>query len=182
MILNRSFLFIIGLFFLSCTGSKLPSNKENGRPSGVDEERRSSGVVGLQWVYMVRNKSDKQVRWQYPSGKKEIIAPGGCVHYRAFSLNYGIYIYAGGKKICGSNQGKNICKVMSSSGDTSGDVCGKGGEGYLCPAEGSFDITGDLVLQENGKTVSAEDFASSTASSCPMLRESEESLAPIREG
>ena len=179
MILSRNFLFIIGLFFLlNCTNSRLPSDERGGRSSG---EARGLGATAPQQVFMVRNQSDQQVRWQYPDGKKEIIAPGKCLHYRGFSLPYGIYFYAGNKQICGSNQGNNICKLMNSSGDTSGDICGKGGGDYLCPSGGSFDITNNLVLKENGKTVSAEDFnSSSSSSSCPMLGEREDSASPIQ--
>ena len=174
MILGRSFLFITGLFFLSCTESKPSSDERGGK---ISEEGRYQ-AVGPQYIYTFQNKSDKQVRWLYPGGKKEIIAPGGCLHYRGFSIPYGIYIYAGDKKVCGSNQGKKTCKLMNSSEDTSAEICGKGSGNYLCPAEGSFDITRDLILQENGKTVSTEDFASS----CPMLEASEKSVTPIRQG
>lgn len=179
MILNRNFLFIIGLFFLlNCTGSRLPADENSGRAPGGSET--GFRATAPQQVFMVRNQSDQQVRWQYPDGKKEIITPGRCLHYRGFSLPYGIYIHAGGQKICGSNQGNNVCKLMNSSGDASDDICGEGGGDYLCPAGGSFDITNDLVLKENGRTVSAEDFNSSS-SSCPMLGERENPVTPIRQ-
>ena len=161
--------------------------EENTRPT--NQTPGDDGRVGMinpnaYKFYAIYNRSGRQVHIQYNRGrnkKRQILPVGGCLYHPGFSFPFGIYIRAGGTKVCGSEGGSSKCQFDGKSTSTLyPHFCGPGaGQNLMCPfvSGASFEITPAFSLKERGQGIERENLSSS----CIILGEERSTVPPQRQ-